>query len=323
MWASYLIMAYIIFAASWWAILLFKKNREAYDAQMELHQIKRTMTLQGNAVDKDMEDAGYELLQKRFTRQKEMIQGETLFFLISIIAGTLLIYNAGVSRIGLANRQRNFILAVSHELKSPLTTIQMVLETFKNKQLTPQQSQMLVTSGLSETGRLRHLVDNLLLIARQEYVNEPATVKTEIGKTVRDIVSKYRLQYPDFRIALSGDIQPVVIGMNVQDLIHVINNLIDNAVKYSSEEKDINIAIKSSETEVVLEIADKGIGIPDGEKAKIYKIFYRVGLEDTRTTQGTGLGLYIADVLMRKAGGRISVQDNVPSGTIFTLHFKH
>jgi K+-sensing histidine kinase KdpD len=101
----------------------------------------------------------------------------------------------------------------------------------------------------------------------------------------------------------------------------IILNLFENAVKYSHDNSSITISLKSQADKIILSIADEGIGIDQKEKTLIFQKFYRIGNEETRTTKGTGLGLYITDYLIKQHGGSISVKNNQPKGSIFEVVF--
>ncbi|MCY7409311.1 MAG: sensor histidine kinase [Chitinophagales bacterium] len=99
----------------------------------------------------------------------------------------------------------------------------------------------------------------------------------------------------------------------------MITNLIENAIKYSTDQSKIRIDLKEVNEKVVLKIADDGLGIPDSEKKKVFQKFYRIGQEETRKTKGTGLGLFIVEKIMALHKGNVSVSDNLPRGSIFEV----
>ena len=99
----------------------------------------------------------------------------------------------------------------------------------------------------------------------------------------------------------------------------VITNLIENAIKYSEPDTEVRIKLHSDNSNVFLEVADNGSGIPENEKGKVFDKFYRVGNEDTRKTKGTGLGLYIVQHIVKMHNGKIEVRNNHPSGTVFEI----
>jgi K+-sensing histidine kinase KdpD len=102
----------------------------------------------------------------------------------------------------------------------------------------------------------------------------------------------------------------------------LVNNLLENAWKYSETDKNIAVRLFKENSHIVLEVADHGVGIPDKEKAKIFQKFYRVGNEETRRTKGTGLGLFICKYIVDKHSGKILLRNNQPNGTIVRIEFQ-
>jgi two-component system phosphate regulon sensor histidine kinase PhoR len=102
-------------------------------------------------------------------------------------------------------------------------------------------------------------------------------------------------------------------------LTAIVQNLIENAVKYSPEASAIELSAEYADGKFRMKVADQGQGIPDAEKQAVFEKFYRMGNEETRDSTGTGLGLYIVNQVLKAHGGRVSVADNIPSGTVFTV----
>ncbi|MEZ4986561.1 MAG: ATP-binding protein [Saprospiraceae bacterium] len=122
---------------------------------------------------------------------------------------------------------------------------------------------------------------------------------------------------------MAKDESPSIILADEQAMTSVITNLVENAIKYSKDNPQIAIRVYSDAKKVHLEIADNGIGIPSGEKGRVFEKFYRIGNEDTRTTKGTGLGLFIVKEIVKYHTGQIDVRDNKPQGTVFQITLPH
>ncbi len=101
----------------------------------------------------------------------------------------------------------------------------------------------------------------------------------------------------------------------------LVNNLIDNAIKYTPRQTDISVSILTNSRNVLLQVKDEGKGIPDTEKNKVFKKFYRIGNAATKAAKGTGLGLYLTKIIAAHHKAGISLEDNIPNGTIFTINF--
>jgi len=318
---SYLLLVYIILAAGWWAILLSRLNQESHEAQIKVYDLEAKLMAQENPGTQLHTQETLREVTKKFTRQRDMIYGETIFFLISIIAGVIIIYQAIRARIGLAKRQRNFILAVTHELKSPLTTIQMVLETFHRKSPNPEQQKLLTEGALVETNRLKQLVDNLLAVARTEEMREEADTEIDLHPLIDEIIVRYQSAYPKAHFSVIKNATDSRIRIQQADLTQILNNLIENAIKYAGDDAGIILTTTSDDKNILLRVVDNGPGIPIEEKDNVFKLFYRIGTEENRNSTGTGIGLYIVALLMKKIKGQITIEQNVPRGAIFSLQF--
>ena len=316
---SHGVIAYMLMAFLWWSVLLFNKNREAFQAKVEV--LKIGMIAEGTITSPQelIESTRYQALSDAYRRQEWMIMGEGLFFIITLIIGIWLINRGYNAQVQSAQQRRNFLLSITHELKSPIASVRLVLETFKKRKLKPEMFSKLTDNGLKETERLNNLVNDLLLSAKLDIDYQPHFEPLIFDELLASLIEKLEAKYPEaiFNFTCEGDI-PVIeadkTGMN-----SVTINLMENAVKYSPKNQEIDVNLRQIGKNIELKIADRGMGISDKEKKKIFDKFYRVGNEDTRATKGTGLGLYIVQQTVRAHKGQISVSDNEPNGTIFTI----
>ena len=319
---SYAIIAYMLLAFGWWSILLLRKNEEAHNARVDKLAIEL-------AVQKRIERASdfrltqnYQLLTDRFERQQRMILGEALLLVISLAGGLYLLFRSLRKEISAAEQQRNFLLSITHELKSPLAGIRLILETFqRRRELKPELQQKLSTNALAETDRLTALVNDLLLSAKLENVYQLNREPIDFGQIVQDAADRTVLKYRGANIHV--DIEPDIptISGDRPGLTSVVVNLLENAAKYSQPEPVIRTTLqRGGDTEIVWTVEDNGVGIPAHEKRKVWTKFYRVGNEDTRSTKGTGLGLFIVRQIVEKHGGQIELRDNQPRGSVFRVY---
>jgi two-component system, OmpR family, phosphate regulon sensor histidine kinase PhoR len=220
-------------------------------------------------------------------------------------------------------QQKNFLLSVTHELKSPLASIKLYLQTILKRDLDKAQQQNFIGKSLLDIERLADLVENMLLATRIEnksysFPKEPFN----LSKLVEKIVARLQIHVCSAE-ALITSIEPGVY-VNGDDfaLSSVITNLVENAVKYSSSCMPIHVSLKRNpQGKAIFTVADLGIGITDDEKPKIFDKFYRIGNEDTRKTKGTGLGLFIVKQVLDHHQASIKVKNNLPNGTIFEVCF--
>lgn len=318
---SYVVIAYMLMAFSWWSVLLWKTLDDAFQAKSAYLRIG--MIAEGKIrTDLDFyQSKDYRQLEKQYTRQQWMVAGEGLFFVISLVVGVWLI-NRGYNKEVYATKQsRNFLLSITHELKSPIASIKLILETFRKRRdkLAPEQMEKLTNSGLREADRLNILVNDLLLSAKLETAYQIHTEGFNLDDLLNDMVQKLAEKYPSVDFHYQCEPSDITVEADKMGLTSVFINLLENAVKYSKGDQKISMSVREKEGAIQVEVADQGIGIPDTEKDRIFDKFYRVGSEDTRTTKGTGLGLFIVKEIVKAHNGQITVTDNKPRGTIFCI----
>ncbi len=317
---SYLVIAYMVLAFAWWSVLLFIKNRDAFQAKAELMKIG--MVAEGRVRTPQEFEAteAYQALLRQYRRQEWMIMGEATVFVLTLIVGIYFI-NRGYNReMQAAHQRRNFLLSITHELKSPLASIRLVLETLNERQLKPRQAKALLGNALQETERLDALINNLLLSAKLDSSYEPNFEPLNLPELLHELVEKIRTRHPEATLNLEiPQSRLPALHADRLGLTSVLLNLLENAVKYSQDHPRIDLRLWSSNGTLHLEVADQGIGIPKEERTRIFEKFYRIGNEDTRRTQGTGLGLFIVHQIVRAHSGRIRVLENHPKGTTFHI----
>jgi signal transduction histidine kinase len=312
---SYGVMVYMLMALIWWTILLSRNNNKLYEKNKEI------IALTENRRKIDVEDKTY----KDFLRNKYMILGEGMVFGISLILGLWFIQKAYTKELNSTANQKNFLLSITHELKSPIAAINLISETLLKRKLPEEKVIDLQKSILSESKRLEKLIDNLLLATKIDSGYQYQFEECNLNKMLEKSIKRIQVQNTEVSIKLAMPEHPVLIKADKESIYSVINNLLENSVKYTKNHPIIQITMNLKKDLIVLIVADNGIGIPDNEKTKVLEQFYRIGNEDTRQTKGTGLGLYIVNKIVAAHQGKLSIQDNKPIGTAITLSlpFKH
>ncbi len=318
----YFVITYVLVAGGWWAYLLWIKNQDAMLAKQQVLWVQYQQQIGENAqYEAFLTTEPNRRLTRQYDRQNWMILGESVVLLSLIILGIWKIASSRQKEIALTRQQRNFLLSITHELKSPLAVIQLTLDTFNKRKLTPEQQSMLTKNGLSETERLKKLVEDLLLAARvdggYQYSFEPIDLVDLSKKCIQIITPKFQGNI-DFENQLD---QATIKQGDPKTLSFVLLNLLENAVKYAQDGRKIIVRLLNSNEKnaYTIEVADFGKGIPKQEREQIFNKFYRVGNEDTRQTKGTGLGLYIAREIVKAHRGKIFVRGNQPKGSVFTI----
>lgn len=317
---SNVVILYMLLAFAWWSFLLFTKNRDAFVAKADRNKM---MMIADGFIKSDEEFLQtdlYKELEDKYKRQEWMIMGEASVFVLSLVIGVWLINQGYNKEIEAAQQRRNFLLSITHELKSPIASIKLVLETFIKRDLQTNQINQLSNNALKETDRLNNLVTDLLLAAKVETAYTPHLESINLSLFLEDIIKDLQNKYPAVTFNFRKPVQDVFTQADKTGLTSVAINLLENAVKYKTDTPKISTVLRKDTIDTIcIEFADNGIGIPDKEKSKIFERFYRVGNEDTRKTKGTGLGLYIVNQIVLAHEGSIKVTDNRPQGTIFTI----
>ena len=296
----YLMAAYLVFQLVWWGWQLYKLQF-AY-----LQQLKSEgATLPENA-----------LRNKIF-----MIVGEGGVFRLRLFLGIWWIKKNVWQDLKRAQKEKNFLLAVTHELKTPIAAIRLNSQTLKNRKLSEEQSQDLCTDIITESNRLETLVNNILLATQFEQNTILGNwQKTDLSALVEAQIKRFQQLFPE-RTVNSNIHSNIFLQAEENMLVSLLFNLLENANKYSPVSEPISVLLKGSEHIVLLEISDFGIGIPDEERKSIFEKFHRVGNEETRSQKGTGLGLYIVKEICKAHKAEITISDNTPLGSRFQITF--
>ncbi len=252
-----------------------------------------------------------------------MVMGEGSVFLFLLCVGAYFLHQSIRKEDRLREQQQNFLLSVTHELKSPLAAIKLSLQTIVKRDLDKARQTSLLNNSLKDIERLDDLVENMLLATKIE--NRSYSFPQEdfdFSELVTKITDRLQIHSCGCEQVINHHIEPKIrITGDPFALSSVVNNLIENAIKYSGPCMEIGVDLKMHHGHPFLRVSDKGPGIADAEKMLIFDKFYRVGDENTRKAKGTGLGLFIVKEVLQRHDADISVKDNVPNGTIFEITF--
>ncbi len=315
---SYGVMVYMLMALIWWTVLLLKNNASLYQTKIELLQESQNRIFE--VKDFDIKTTPeYETITSTFERNKKMILGEGMVFGISLILGLWFIQNAYIKEVENTGKQKNFLLSVTHELRSPIASINLITQTLLKRKLDTEKTTDLHESILSESTRLEKLINNLLLTTRINNAYNYNFETIHVNEVVNEVIKKSTFQNPEAVIHTNLAKEDLTIMADKEAFISIINNMVENSIKYSPKPAQIALTIKDSQKNITIEVADQGIGIPDNEKSKVSEQFYRIGNEETRETKGTGLGLYIVDKITKAHNGTMEIRNNTPKGSKFII----
>jgi signal transduction histidine kinase len=252
-----------------------------------------------------------------------MIMGEGAIFVVVFGFGAYSLHKSMNRERKLQEQKKNFLLSVTHELKSPLASIKILLQTIQKRELTKEQALDFIDKSLRDVERLDDMVENMLLASKLDNSSYTFPMsKFNLSVLVDSIVNRLQVNKCDNQQIVDAEIEPKIeITGDKFALTSVVTNLIENAIKYSGPCEAVVVKLFSKEGKVHLQVADHGIGIADAEKNRIFERFYRVGSEETRNTKGTGLGLFIVKEVLDKHEATIKVKDNRPVGSVFEVVF--
>lgn len=316
---SSFIIGYMTLAFGWWAVHLWTVNDALFAA--EYRQLELTQKVAQRGVNQTRLEAGaeYKAIAERRDKRRRMVLAEGVFFTLCLAAGLWMINRSAQKEVQLARQRRNFLLSITHELKSPISSIRLILETLHKRALEREQQQKLAHNALRDAARLQALVEDLLLAARLDSEWAPHREPVDLEKVTRESVESLRVRFPDARFEVESAPNLPHVLADKSGITSVIHNLLENAVKYSPCGSPVSVALRHSGGKHRIEIRDQGRGIPPEERERIFEKFYRMGNEETRESTGTGLGLYIVRQIVNGHGGRISITDNRPQGAIFNI----
>lgn len=316
----YLVILYVFAFLFWWSYLLYDKTEQHYVDTLKYESLKYEFKSNSSDV-KFIETEDFQKLFSKFKRQKYMVVMEGTVFFIILLVGMLKIRQSFMKEIEMANQQRNFILSITHELKSPLSSIKLMSETLVKRDLPKEKQNQLLGNSLEEVDRLESLVENVLLAAKIDNNKYGFTKeKQNFSQLLKHLCENFEISKKrNLKMNVEDDIE--IVG-DKSALASIISNLLENAYKYGPEWPFIEVSLRKKENVILFSVADFGQGIPDKEKQKVFEKFYRIGNEDTRLTKGTGLGLYIVKKIVEFHNGTIKIEDNIPSGSIFKMEFK-
>ncbi|MFY7944138.1 MAG: sensor histidine kinase [Crocinitomicaceae bacterium] len=285
----YILSIYVILQFLWWGFHLIQLSRES--AENESMIFRKTF----------------------------MIVGEGSVFLLLLVFGLFKISSSIRKELTFSQRKSNFLLSVTHELKTPIASTKLYLQTLMRRELPNEKKEDLLAKALEENERLELLIDNILNASRLD--NRALTpIKTEINfnELSNQVMERFKKRYQNLKIVAKNE-ESVLVSVDEFMLETILTNLIENAVKYAGIDSEITLFSKRINQQIHFGVEDLGPGITDEEKESIFTKFYRSGNEETRQTKGSGLGLYIVSEFVHLHQGKIICKNNSPKGSIFEV----
>jgi two-component system, OmpR family, sensor histidine kinase CiaH len=307
--AYWLFLTYIIVALVWWFIELENQN-----TQMSNYKLSEL-----NLADPSFQKKRAVILNDKQRKTTQYVS-EGVTFLALIILGAVFMYRAVRRQFAVQRQQENLMMAITHELKTPIAVALLNLETLQKHQLDENKRQRLIEMTLQETNRLNSLASNILVSAQLEAGKKSAKEEINFSDLVKSCINDFTRRFTDRtwtteiteESVLSGD--PLLLQI-------MVNNLLENATKYSAHHSTVSCTLSEDAGHIFLSVSDEGPGIPVDERKKIFQKFYRIGNEETRSAKGTGLGLYLCRKIAEDHDATIRVEENLPRGARFIVKF--
>jgi len=250
-----------------------------------------------------------------------------IVFFIVLIFGVVLNTTFLIREIRRNEQHDAFINAVTHELKTPIASIRLYLETLKTREVDEDQRREFYNIMLADSDRLLLTVEQVLRAGRTGMKRRRITKSViNVGEMVQECLELTRVRYGLSESALiynaSPEVSAVRVSGDIDELRAAFSNLLDNAVKYSDKEVEVSISVSAlDDKRIAVRVADKGIGIPSAQLKRIFKRFYRVPGRFMARVKGTGLGLFIVHSVVTKHGGRVFAESaGLGQGSTFTVH---
>jgi len=265
-------------------------------------------------------------IQKQETKRQIMLGSEGLFFLTLVLIGAWLIYRSLVKAEELKFHQQNFLMAVTHELKTPMASIKIYLGSLESPRITDEKKLEIIPRVKDDLARLEKLVDNILDAGRFERAGfhldrADFNLTTLVNKLLDDLDMVATIVPLDLKRKIDTDI---IFDGDPKALGRAIGGILENSLKYNEKEKIVlNIALKKHGKLIELTITDNGMGFDTNDASAIFNRFYRLGAELSRSKPGSGLGLYLAREIVKAHGGKIAAHSDGPGkGATFTITLK-
>lgn len=269
-----------------------------------------------------------------YATQKQSAPGSGMLLFLGIAmllvlgGGLICIYKLTQSQLALASKRQDFVSAVSHELKTPLTAIRMYAELLQNAWVANEEKRQKYYNQIaSETERLTRLIQNVLNLSKLDGNRWNVQMRKDRPKAVLDdFISTYskNVEKQGFELTVSSDtdVKDITILMDRDAIMQILMNLVDNSLKFSknADYKMINIELRLKDTDMYLAVRDYGPGIPQAEMTRVFQEFYRVENEMTRRTSGTGIGLSMVKKLCTLTNMKIELENANP-GLRTKIHF--
>lgn len=340
-----LISVFAVAQLTWWSIFQFHEGRRIlttqqgyWNQQIAIADAKRAELgstfanwLTGTFPDLELLPSGSIVIKASARTELDALAGsrmrmfisEGAFFGFLVLLGVLYMFRTLREEIDIEHRQSVFLAATSHELKTPITSLRMYLDTLRERELPPAKQEEMLGVMSVDLDRLNDLIERLLQAQRvltpgYGLALERVDISEETVLAVKEMT--HRIEFSG-KHRLNVDTEYGLIGLADPRKWHlVVKNLVDNAVKYSPDGGMIDVYLARRGNRIELSVVDEGTGFSDEDASRLFERFYRIGNEETRTTQGVGLGLYLVREIAHSMKGTVTARsEGLGKGSKFVV----
>jgi len=307
LWVFLVMVVFIIVQGAWWVVFMARLADEKVDIARELGG----------------DDAYVERIHEQEVARQIMIGTEGTVFLLVLLGGLWLIHNTHMRTVRLRSQQQNFMMAVTHELKTPLASMQLYLDSLASDKISEERKQGVVPRMRQDVKRLEGMVENILEAGRfDRHARKLSVERVDFSSIVEAAVKTVAGHPSEVTVELERDIEPgVIVDGDAVMLGRAVHAVLDNALKYHDGTRAaVRVHLHTVGRRAVLTVTDQGIGLEKGETDAVFDRFYRVGSELTRTVEGSGLGLYLCREMVRAHKGEVTARsEGLGKGTQFEI----
>jgi two-component system, OmpR family, sensor histidine kinase SenX3 len=345
--AFVVIVVFVLAQVAWWMVFQQRMVRDAADATRSAWE--RDLATASELLERDptalptllaryghlrlsddaaprleVDPAARRALEARGRSSRTMLAFEGSVFALVVLMLLLFIASSLRTERELKRRQQNFLGAVTHEFKTPISTLRLLVQTVRLRSLSPEKQQDYLRRMEAEVDRLERTSEQVLSSARLEQASEPPPLTAaDLNVVVQGLVGRLRpgLEVRGAQLEVRYSPEPLPVSIDAEALGLVLSNLLDNAVKYSpGERKAVRLTLDREGDLVVVHVDDEGVGLAPDERARVFDRFYRTGDEMTRQAAGVGLGLHLVKTVTEAMRGWVRVEDGPGGrGTRFTV----
>ena len=297
---------YILLQSVWWMWLLLSKDRDIFALQQQL-----------------ISEGVIPHLPVRLPKHTlMMVTGEGMVFLVLLLLALWVTFRTLRQELSLARQQRDFLMAASHELRTPIAALKLHLQTLQRQDLDTGRRETLSRNARHDVERLHLLSERILLASRLEHhADQPQLEIVDVAKESRMLIEEARATYGLEHVIETHLPEGSLLLTDAGAFRSVLDNLLENACKYAPQGTVVTVEITATEHSTRLRISDRGPGVMEADRHRIFDKFFRSGNEEVRATKGTGLGLFIVGRLMKGLGGHVEFAPVLPHGSTFTATF--